>query len=183
MDNKQKVSTEIIGEIKSILCWNSWVHIVIKTLSGEVKVEIPRLYCNPAKLRHKDVIKITGIVAKMEDDLKTTIFAKGTVQKLFGKQSKNNINDFTGDFSLVGTLLSAEQVDGEYYQIQFEIANSEEIFTLYMEKYQFEKVMENFDFRRLLHCSGKLSVISYNKHFFDIPISQIKYYLTNIEYL
>lgn len=177
------MSTEIVGEIKSILCWNSWVHIVIKTLYNEIKVEIPRLYCNATKLRHKDVIKVTGVVAKMEDDLKTTILSKGTVQKLFSKQTKNETFDFEGDFSLVGTLLNAEQVDEEFYQIQFEVANSEEIFTLYMEKYQFEKVMEKYDFRRLLHCSGKMSVISYNKHFFDLPISYIKYYLTNIEYL
>lgn len=179
----KKVSTEIVGEIKSILCWNSWVHIVVKTLGNEVKVEIPRLYCNPTKLKHKDVIKIKGVVAKIDDDLKRTVFSKGTVQKLFGHKTKNEVLDFAGDFSLVGTLLSAEQVDEEFYQIQFEVANSEEIYTLYMEKCNFEKVMEKYDFRRLLHCSGKMSFISYHKHFFDLPISYIKYYLTNIEYL
>ena len=179
----RKVSTEITGEIKSILCWNSWVHMVLKTLGGEVKVEISRLYCNPTKLKHRDVVKIKGTISETDNDFKRTVISKGTVQKLFSANSKNETLDFAGDFSLVGTLLNAEQIDEEFYQIQFEIANSEEIFTLYMEKYQFEKIMKKYDFRRLLHASGKVSIISYNKHFFDLPISYIKYYLTNIEYL
>ena len=179
----KKVSTEIVGEIKSILCWNSWVHIVIQTVCNEVKVEIPRLYCNPTKLKHKDVVKVKGVVADFDNDLKRTVFSKATVQKLFSKNAKNETLDFAGDFSLVGTILNAEQVDEEFYQIQFEVANSGEIYTLYMDKYHFEKAMEKYDFRRLIHCSGKMSVISYNKHFYDLPISHIKYYLTNIEYL
>ena len=172
----RKVSTEITGEIKSILCWNSWVHMVLKTLGGEVKVEISRLYCNPTKIKHRDVVKIRGTIGEIDNDFKRTVISKGTVQKLFSANSKNETLDFAGDFSLVGTLLNAEQIDEEFYQIQFEIA-------LYMEKYQFEKIMKKYDFRRLLHASGKVSIISYNKHFFDLPISYIKYYLTNIEYL
>ena len=158
----KKVSTEIVGEIKSILCWNSWVHIVIQTLDNEVKIEIPRLYCNPTKLKHKDVVKVKGVIADFDDGLKRMVFSKGAVQKLFGKNTKNEMLDFTGDFSLVGTILNAEQTDEEFYQIQFQIANSEEIVTLYMEKYLFEKGMEKYDFRSLIHCGGKMSVISYN---------------------
>ena len=179
----KKVYTEEVGEIKSVLCWNSWVHIVIKRFGSELKIEIPRLYCNPIKLKHKDVIKIKGIVAEVDIEPRRTVFSKATVQKLFSNKERNENLDFAGDFSLVGTILNAEQADEEFYRIQFEIANSEEIFTLYMDKYHFEKAIEKYDFKRLMYISGKMSIISYHEHFFDNPISYIKYYLMNIEYL
>ena len=46
MDNDKKVSVETVGEIISVLEFNSWVYMTLKVYGDIVKVEIPRIYCN-----------------------------------------------------------------------------------------------------------------------------------------
>ena len=126
MDNDIKVSVETVGEIVSVLEFNSWVYLTLKVYGEIVKVEIPRIYCNSKRLKCKDVVKIVGNIADYEKyngkRPSRTIYSKCVVERVLRKGEKNERLDAATNFSFLGHILFAEPND-EFYQLIFEVAN------------------------------------------------------------
>lgn len=185
----KKVRMECTGTINSVLCWHNEVYISLETYQGIVKFKIPRAYCNPKKLYAGDLVKVRGTISEYNDTNKDTLYSAtvsiGSVQKLLGKNKPVNNNlDGSYDFSFVGTILKACEIDEEFYQIKFQEATEDNtVHTIYMLKEDFEKAMEKYDFRRLIHIAGKTSITSNHKYFFEIPVSNIKNYATHMDYV
>ena len=186
MGHKSKIQLQ--GVIQSILRWNSAVFITLKVATGKVKIKMPVSYCNNYKrLYVGDVIKVRGTIAKYNNKEDDVIFSvtvsKGTVQKLIGKNKpQNNRLDFNDDFNYVGTIKSAKEYDDEFYQMIFkEVGDDGDIHTIYMVKDQFEKAIDNYDFRRLHYISGKMCYISCNKYVMDLNVSYLKHYATALK--
>lgn len=186
---EQKAIVEIDGIIQSVLQWNNWIELSLDVNGQTVKLKIPRSYCNPRKLYLNDYVRISGDVAKYNEDdkdiLYSIVFAKAVVHKLLGKKKlQNDKLDYLDNFSFVGTIESATEIDDEFYQIKFKEANDyADVHTIYMLKEDFIKAMEKYDFRRLINIKGKTSIISYHKYFYDVPVSYIKNYALNMEYI
>ena len=187
MDNDKKVSVETVGEIVSVLEFNSWVYLTLKVYGEIVKVEIPRIYCNSKRLKCKDVVKIVGNIADYEKSNgkhpSRTIYSKCVVERVLRKGEKNERLDAATNFSFMGHILFAEPND-EFYQLIFELANEEkDIVTIYVDKYHWKEFRKHYDFRRLIHITCKTSITSYYKHSYDIPVSDVRNYAVSIEYV
>lgn len=186
MGYDDKVSFEVLGVVLGLRKDNGNVIIRLKTSGNITVVYIPRKFCNSKKIHLNDLIKINGSVCEMSENkfknTYTVIFATAQVQKILGNGTVNNKFDFVGEFSFIGTLDEAEYYkDDEFYKIFFRHVEAGEIHTVYMDKESFENALENVDFRRLLHIVGKTTVVTYHKHFYEIPISKVKNFATKIE--
>lgn len=186
----KKVTTEVQGIVKSILCWNSAVFITLETGNGLVKLKMPTAYFNNyKKIYVDDVIKIRGVVSNFKnndgDFSYSATIRRGTVQRLIGKnKSKNQKLDYANDFCYVGAIKTAKQVDEEFYQIIFKEAGEDgDIHTIYMLKEDFDKAIENYDFRRLIKISGKTSITSCHRRFYDIPVTYFKNFAIKMDYI
>ena len=185
----RKVRIECTGTINSVLLWNKEVYISIETYQGIAKFKIHRIHWNPKKLYVGDVVKVMGTISEYnnteEDVIYSATITVGSVHKMLGKNKPvNNKLDGSYDFSFVGTILTASEIDSEFYQIKFQEATEDnDVHTVYVLKEEFEKAIENYDFGRLIHLSGKTSITSNHKFFFEIPVSNIKNYATSIKYI
>lgn len=185
---EQKVTIEIDGIIKSILQWNNSVEITLDVDDTTYKIKLPRVCCNPRKLYLNDYVRVTGDIIEYNDDEKSQyniIFSKAVVHKLLGKKKPQNDKlDYLDNFSFVGTIESATEIDDEFYQIKFKEANDDsDVHTIYVLKEDFIKSMEKYDFRRLIHIKGKTTIISFHKYSFDIPVTYTKNYAISMTYI
>lgn len=188
MNNYEKTKSETMGEIISVMQFNSWVYMTLKVYGEISKIEIPRLYCCPKNLKRGDVIKLTGNIEKYEKannkNPSRTIYSRCTVERILTKGVKNNKIDFAANFSFLGYILFDQQIDCEFYQLTFELVTGErDIVTIYIDKYHWEEFKKSWDAKRLINICGKMSVTSYYKHSYDIPISDIRNYAVSLEYV
>ena len=110
----KKVRIECTGSIESVLNWNNEVYISLKVKDKTNKFKISRNYCNPKKLYVGDVVKVMGTISEYNDEVDgySATISLGSVQKLLGKNKPvNNKLDGSYDFSFVGTILTAQEID------------------------------------------------------------------------
>ena len=186
---ERKVHIEVTGKIHSILQWNNEVHITIKISNGLVKIKIPRAYCNPKKLYVDDVVKVMGKINDYRTDDKEYLYSAtisvGSVSKKLGKNKPINHNlDFCDTFSFIGNIVSIYECDSEFCKIKFQEANDNtNIHSIYILKEELQKTMNVFDFRRLIHISGKVSFVVNHTLFMNESVSKIEYYASQMQFI
>ena len=186
MDKEFTVNEQ--GIIDSIMCWNNTVFIILKTNEGIIKIKMPAVYCNNhKKLYVGDVIRIIGKATNYNNREDGILYSaqinKGNVQLLIGRNKKKNEHfDYIGEFCYIGEIQNVNQIDSDFYKIDFRECYDGDIHTIYVTKECYEKFLKKHtDTRRLVCVKGRSMAISAFKFYFDVPITYVKNYAVRLE--